>query len=185
LFEGWALELRPGEVVAVQAPSGAGKSRLLRAIADLDPPAAGEVRLDGRTAREWGAPAWRAEVVYVAQDPADPGVSAAAWAAAVARYGAQRGRAAEDPVALGRAWGVEPALWEAPWSRLSGGERQRLALAVAVARRPRVLLLDEPTSSLDAAATAAVEAALAGRTALWVTHDVAQAARVAARVVGL
>jgi len=68
---------------------------------------------------------------------------------------------------------------------LSGGEAQRAALAVAVSRKPTVLLLDEPTSALDPATMAEVEASLAGQTAIWVTHDDAQAERLGGRRLSL
>ena len=169
-----SFDLAAGECVAVRGPSGAGKTLLLRAIADLDP-SEGAVALDGRPREAMPAPAWRRRVAYV---PAESGWWAETagehvrgdWSAALPLLGALR------LPADCRSW---------PVRRLSTGERQRLALVRALVLDPRVLLLDEPTSGLDPEAAAAVERIVAERLragaagALWVTHDAAQAGRVA------
>lgn len=183
VLDSFDLRLESGESVAVQGASGSGKSSLLRALANLDPPEAGEITLDGRGPRGWGVPAWRARVRLVPQSvPGLPGTPRHT-ARLVETYAAAP--AGEDPVALAEAWDLAPERWDQPWSRLSGGEQQRALLALALCRPSDVLLLDEPTSALDPESAAAVEESLAGRTALWVTHDVAQASRVADRVLTL
>ncbi|HEX5795940.1 MAG TPA: ABC transporter ATP-binding protein [Geminicoccaceae bacterium] len=168
------FELPAGACVAVRGPSGAGKTLLLRALADLDPNR-GEVTLDGAARDAMPAPRWRRLVTYLAAEPAwwadTVGEHFADWAAAAPLVAAL-----ELPEAC-RSW---------PIARASTGERQRLALARGLAHRPRVVLLDEPTSGLDEDARRAAETLLleqfrSGLSALWVTHDDAQARRVAER----
>jgi len=166
--------LDAGECLAVSGPSGSGKTLLLRAIADLDP-AAGSVRLGGRECGAMPAPEWRRQVVYVAAEPAW-------WAPRVRDHFPDP--AAAPPLLDGL--GLPAAAMDWPAAQPSTGERQRLALARALARRPRVLLLDEPTGPLDRAAARRVEAVLrerleAGLAILLVTHDRAMARRLARR----
>ncbi len=172
------LEIGAGECLAVQGASGSGKSLLLRAIADLDP-CDGDALLDGVSRAAMPGPAWRRQVIYVAADSGwwaeRVGEHFEDWQGVVARHGAL-GLAADCD-----GWPVE---------LLSTGERQRLALLRAIEQTPRALLLDEPTSGLDAAAIAAAEALLddcrrAGMALVWVTHDPAQAARMATRRLSL
>lgn len=165
-----------GECVAVVGESGAGKSVLLRMIADLDP-CDGELLLDGVARRSLTAPAWRAQVLYQSAEPA--------WWEATA---AQHLRADQ----LARATALLPLLklksgiLQAELALLSTGERQRLALIRSLAGEPRMLMLDEPAAALDAAATLALEAVLQaaqarGMAIILVTHSHEQAARMAQR----
>ena len=169
-----SFSLATGECIAVKGPSGAGKTLLLRAIADLDPNQ-GLVSLEGRDRLTIPAPEWRRLVGYV---PAEPGW----WAETV---GEHFGEWAETAAVLTNLGLLEEAKsW--PIARLSTGERLRLALVRALIIRPKVLLLDEPTAALDAASVAAVEAVIASRiraglAVLWVTHDAGQARRIARR----
>ncbi len=168
------LDLHAGECIALQGPSGSGKSLLLRAIADLDP-SSGEVTLEGVAREDIPAPEWRRRVGCLATD-------AGWWAATVGAH--FRDWAAVAPE-LGRLK-LPAAVRDWPVSRLSSGERQRLALLRALANQPVVLLLDEPTSALDPEMTTAVEDLVtarrrAGLAVLWVTHDGPQAGRVGDR----
>ncbi|WP_075791820.1 ABC transporter ATP-binding protein [Massilia putida] len=172
----FTFDVHAGECIAIQGPSGAGKSVLLRMLADLDPHD-GDALLDGRPAASMPAPDWRAAVVYQAAEPA--------WWEATARA---HFAAADQDVIDGTlaALGLSTKLLDTEIERLSTGERQRLALVRSLARRPRVLLLDEPTAALDPDAVARVETLLRdclarGMAILIVTHSGEQARRLAHR----
>jgi phosphate-transporting ATPase len=170
-----SFSLSAGECIAVRGPSGAGKTLLLRAIADLDPND-GFVTLDRRDRSTIAGPEWRRLVGYV---PAEPGW----WADTVGEHFCEWTAA----LAFVRDLGFPEEAKDWPITRLSTGERLRLALIRALMARPKVLLLDEPTAALDAASVAAVEALIrklirAGLAVLWVTHDAEQAKRVAHRL---
>lgn len=160
--------------MAVTGPSGAGKTLLLRAIADLDPNE-GDVRAGGLLRAKTPAPRWRQSVAYVAAE-------SAWWADTVAEHFA-------DPAAarpLFQALGLPPDCANWRIARLSSGEKQRLALARSLVKRPPVLLLDEPTAALDETSVQAVEMLVQaeksrGTALLLVTHDAGQALRLAER----
>jgi ABC-type iron transport system FetAB ATPase subunit len=166
--------LRPGECVSVAGKSGAGKSVLLRMLADLDPHQ-GDALLDGAACSGMPAPKWRRMVTYVAAE--------SGWWDE--RVGTHFSPGTDFPMLL-LAVGISAEAWAWPVARLSTGERQRLALLRALNPENRVLLLDEPTSGLDAENTGRVEALLRGRLStgtaiLLVTHDPEQARRMASR----
>jgi ABC-type iron transport system FetAB ATPase subunit len=160
------FEVAAGECLAVEGPSGAGKTLLLRAIADLDP-AAGQVFLNGAERSEMPAPLWRRSVRYCAAEPA--------WWSDTPRDAFAAAPAARVKRLL-HSLGLDPAVLDRSVAALSTGERQRLALARALLDEPQVLLLDEPTAALDPQAAALVEElirfqTLAGRCVLLVSHD--------------
>jgi len=170
----------PG-VTALMGPNGAGKSLCLRLMAGLEAPDAGAVRF--RPAR----PAPR-DLALVFQKPVLLRRSVRgnlAHALGLLRVPAAQARLAELLELAGLTGRARH-----PARRLSGGEQQRLAMARALAAEPAWLLLDEPTASLDPAATLAIEtlirrAAAAGTRIVLVTHDAHQAARLAERIVFL
>ena len=168
------LEVAEGECVVISGESGAGKSLLLRSIADLDPNK-GEVSLDGRSRASMSACEWRRQVMLV---PAESGW----WADTVEAH-----FLADQPVdELIASLGLPPEALSWEVARLSSGERHRLAIARALSFRPRAMLLDEPTAALDPIATEHLESVLRHRLSdgtclLLVTHDRDQAARMATR----
>ncbi len=170
-----SFELKDGECIALQGPSGVGKTLLLRAIADLDPNE-GTLKLDGILREAVPAPLWRKQVTYVA---AEPGW----WGESVQEHFGRW----DDAVPLVTRLGLPAGCGNWPIQRLSTGERQRLGLARALMLQSRVLLLDEPTSALDSESTATVESIIAERISngtgvVWSTHDDAQARRVGSRL---
>ncbi len=169
-----SFEVGAGECLALMGPSGAGKSLLLRAIVDLDP-STGDVMVGVQARNEMPASEWRKLVALV---PAESGW----WADRVRDHFSAKFDATELIAKLGLAGSFD---WDV--GRLSTGERQRLALARALCRRPQVLLLDEPTASLDEHATGLVEdlireCCMDGMALLLVTHDRRQAERMAKRL---
>lgn len=167
------LAVAAGECVCLFGPSGAGKSVFLRAIADLEPHA-GQVWLAGAEMATFRPDEWRRRVGLL---PAE-----SHW------WHDRVGGHFRDPDrALLAALGFGPEVLEWEVTRCSTGERHRLALARLLENRPRVLLLDEPTGSLDPAGVERVEAVVGdyrereGAAVLWVSHDPAQGRRVAGR----
>ncbi|MFY7960694.1 MAG: energy-coupling factor ABC transporter ATP-binding protein [Elsteraceae bacterium] len=176
------LVLEQGRRTLVLGPNGAGKSLLLRLCHGLIEPTSGSIRWAGGKLSTTD-PAARRRQAMVFQRPVLLRRSAAANLAYARAVMGDRGRSVWDAL---EAFGLT-ALADRPARVLSGGEQQRLALARAWICAPEMLFLDEPTASLDPAATRAVEAAVArfheeGATVVMTTHDLGQARRLADRV---
>ena len=192
-LHGADLVVEPGEMVALVGPSGCGKSTLLDVVLGLRRPGSGQVLLGGVDLRELDLEAWREGIGWV---PQRPHLFARSVAENV-RVGRPGASDAQVTAAL-EAAGLTPAVGRLPHgvdtrlgdggAGLSLGERQRLALARAFVRDAPLLILDEPTASLDAETEADVLDAVCrlteGRTALVVAHRPALAA-LADRVVHL
>lgn len=178
------LEAARGEIVCLLGPSGSGKSTLLRAIAGIERPTSGRIAIDGREVvgpRTFVEPE-RRNVGMVFQDYAlFPHLTIAQNVA----FG-MRSRS-HDVAALMERLELDALAASYP-HRLSGGERQRVALARALAPAPRVLLMDEPFSSLDSRLRNDVRLHSVrfvremGTTTVIVTHDPDEALRVADRI---
>jgi thiamine transport system ATP-binding protein len=180
------LTLPDGSVLAVLGPSGSGKSSLLRAIAGLEPVGSGTVTWDGVDLR--GTPTHKRGFALMFQDGQlfnHLTVARNVGYAPRLRRAPDIGRQVQELLEL---VGLEGYADRLP-STLSGGERQRVALARSLAAEPRLLLLDEPLSALDAGLRERLAADLgailrrAGTTALMVTHDHDEAYAVADRLV--
>jgi ABC-type sulfate/molybdate transport systems ATPase subunit len=179
------LALAGGSTTAVLGPNGSGKSTLLRAAAALLTPERGSVLIDGATVARADV---RAATAAVLQRPLLRRASVRANVESGLRF---RGVARAERRRRAQAWldrlGIA-ALAERPAHRLSGGEAQRVSLARAFAVSPRVLLLDEPFSALDAPTRGELQAdlrealAATGTAALLVTHDRHEAAALGDRV---
>ncbi len=176
------LTLAGGAPTVLIGPNGAGKTTLLRLAMGLVACSRGRVTWGGR---EDVSPTHRA---IVFQRPVMLRRSAAANIRyALAAAGIARAEHAARIGELGALVGLE-RLGERPARKLSGGEQQRLALARALAKEPQVLFLDEPTASLDPAATKAIEdviraVAARGIKVVMSTHDLGEARRLAGEIV--
>jgi iron complex transport system ATP-binding protein len=182
-LNGVSIALEPGRVLVVLGPNGSGKTTLIRCLARLLRPREGELHLDGQPL--WSVPPLRvAQVLALApQQPPLPEAFTVYELALLGRTPFIAPMAAETETDFEAAAAALRAvgLWglrDRPIATLSGGERQRAVIARALAQRPRVLLLDEPTASLDLGAQTEVAALVRALAAdslavLVVLHDLA------------
>jgi ATP-binding cassette subfamily C protein CydD len=184
-----SFDAQPGEIVALLGPSGSGKTTALNLLLGLAPLTGGDVLVDGVSLGEAGS--WTRSVAWVGQNPVImPG--SIGENVALSRRDADPSEiaAAADRVGLGTLLRARPdglnAQVDERGTGLSGGERRRIALARALLKHAPILLLDEPTAHLDAAAEAALIVAIrhaaCGRTTILATHSAALA-RIADHVV--
>ncbi|MDZ7960278.1 MAG: ATP-binding cassette domain-containing protein [Aulosira sp. DedQUE10] len=188
------FELRSQQRVAVLGASGSGKSLLLRALAGLDTVQAGQIKFQGRSINSWYLPNWRSQIIYLHQRPA-------LWEGTVEDnlklvYNLQTNRHLVynrqrilDYLCLLRRH--EDFLLR-PVSAISGGEGQIVAFLRALQLSPKVLLLDEPTASLDGSTAHCLEALVAAwqaedsqRAYIWTSHDPVQLERITNRQITL
>lgn len=182
-----SFDIRPGEIFALLGPSGCGKSTLLRIIAGFETPSEGDILIDGQDMTD--VPPNRRPVNMVFQSYAVfPHMSVEDNVA----YGLKMDRLPKDEIRAKVAEALEQ-VHLSPFARrmpdqLSGGQRQRVALARALVKRPRVLLLDEPLSALDAKLRDAMRLELVklqqtvGVSFIMVTHDQSEALAMADRI---
>jgi len=177
-----ALTIGAGAPTALVGPNGAGKSTLIRLAMGLIAPSAGRITWGGRAESDGRRRAMMFQRPVMLRRSAAANVAYALQAAGLGRD-MRAARAAELLAQVGLTH-----VADRPARRLSGGEQQRLALARALAREPEILFLDEPTASLDPAATKAVEdiiraVARSGVKIVMATHDLGQARRLAGEIV--
>lgn len=189
-LSGVSFDVAPGEVLTLLGPSGCGKSTLLRIVAGLEEPSEGALTLDGRDLSS--VPAGRRDVGFVFQSYAlyphltvRGNLSLALQVQGLAAPDLAR-RVGETAEMLG----LEALLDRRP-AQLSGGQQQRVALGRALVRRPRLLLLDEPLSNLDALLREEMRGELRAlfrrlsATVIYVTHDQSEAMSLSDRVLVL
>jgi putative spermidine/putrescine transport system ATP-binding protein len=186
-LDGLSIEIAPGELVALLGPSGCGKTTALRIVAGFETADAGSVLVDGKDMSS--VPAARRDMGMVFQSYSlFPNMSAldnVAFGLRMRKIGAgERRRRADDLLDM---VGLAAQASQYP-HQLSGGQQQRVALARALAIEPRVLLLDEPLSALDAKVRLQLREQIRtlqqrlGTTTLFVTHDQEEALSMADRV---
>jgi PrtD family type I secretion system ABC transporter len=178
-IRGASFTLEPGTCLGITGPSGAGKSSLVRFALGVWPPSAGTVRLDGVSIADW-----RREDVgpWLGYLPQDIELFPGTVAENIARFGEPDPQRVVEAAQLAGAHQMILALpsgYDSPigpaGANLSGGQRQRIALARAFYGKPTLVVLDEPTSNLDAEGEAAVRQAMeelkrAGRTVMVIAH---------------
>ena len=183
---GVSFAIREGEVIGLLGPNGSGKSTILRALAGYLPPSSGSVSIAGVDVAADSLAA-RARVGYVPEDaPLYDGMRVVEFLHFMAAIkGIARGAARGAVVSAAEQLDLKPVLG-VPIGKLSRGYRQRVAIAQALINDPPVLILDEPTNSLDAYQVIAVRAlirSLSGRrTVLVASHVLTEIERIASRV---
>jgi len=189
LVDDVSVEVRPGEVLAIVGPSGSGKSSLLRLLNRLEEPTSGTVFFQNIDYREIPPRELRRKVGMVTQRPfLFPGTAYENVSFGPRQRGEEFSPSQAEELLTRVGLGGYAAR---DVTNLSGGEAQRVSLARALANSPIVLLLDEPTSALDDEAKAEVESLIhdiirdTHLTCIVVTHDTAQAARMATRLMTL
>ncbi|MDR6818153.1 multiple sugar transport system ATP-binding protein [Neorhizobium sp. 2083] len=188
VLHGIDLEISDREFVVFVGPSGCGKSTLLRLIAGLDTISSGEFHIDDRRMNEV-APSRRGIAMVFQSYALYPHMDVYENMAFGARLmGLEKDEVEKRIDEASRMLRLDPLLKRKP-RELSGGQRQRVAIGRALVRKPKVLLLDEPLSNLDAALRSDVRLEIArlhreiGGTTIYVTHDQVEAMTLADRIV--
>jgi ABC-type multidrug transport system fused ATPase/permease subunit len=173
------LEVEPGRTVALVGPSGSGKTSLVALIARLYDPDSGAILVDGADVRSVDVASLRSEIAFVADDSflftasVAENIAYAHQDATMEEIEAAARRAQADAFIRELPDGYETRVGERGLT-LSGGQRQRVAIARALLADPRILILDDATSSVDATTEAAIKSglreAMAGRTTFIIAH---------------
>jgi ABC-type cobalamin/Fe3+-siderophores transport system ATPase subunit len=185
LFKDLSFKVGSREIFIVGGPSGSGKSQLLRSIAGLSPLNSGTIRLDGEFMHTFDCSSeWRKRVRYVTQYKVDVPGSPRDFVHRIVSFKSWKKdnwpsaeTVIESTTGFLEQWGLKGSFLDKEWSSLSGGEAQRIIVAISLASKPNVLLLDESTSSLDMKSKISVESSVDAMTRenglkiLWVSHD--------------
>jgi putative ABC transport system ATP-binding protein len=194
IWQGISFNVFQSDRIAVVGPSGAGKSLLLRALAGLDPIQAGRIIFDGQPIEHQFMPRYRSQVIYLHQRPALIEGTVEENLQQVYRLAIHRNRTYDRNQILYylKLLGRTADFLQRSSAVLSGGEAQIVAFLRALQLSPRILLLDEPTASLDVETAQRLESLVqawqaenAQRAYLWTSHDPTQLQRITDRQITL
>ena len=199
LFSNLSFEVPRGGSAIIQGPSGTGKSTLLRLLAGLVANhQGGSIDLigDTKTTMNGNMTDWRRRILYVPQTKVDIPGTPLDFVQRISSFRVRANSCCDVPMdrelkatteQIISTWGLNASLLDTEWKALSGGESQKVLLAIALATRPTVMLLDESTSAMDLASKRQIETTVQdyctefGLCAIWVTHDELQAERIRSR----
>ena len=170
------LDINAGERVGIRGQSGIGKTQLLRSLARLDPISNinentnATMLLGGQSFDELSPTDWRCHVMWVSQDRPTLSGTPRAFYKEILSYKSHNRNENDNmnikshvqyqrPVEVAQEW-LPAKTWDQPWSDISGGEAHRISLAIALSLQPKILLLDEPFSSIDTITTCKIEKTL-------------------------
>lgn len=194
IWQDLSFDLFAGDRLAIVGPSGVGKSLLLRSLVGLDPIDQGQITFQRQDLATLAMPQFRCQVMYLHQQPALLEGTVESNLQQAYQLAIHRHRTYDRPKILQALSHLDRpvSFLERPVEQLSGGERQIVACLRSLQLSPQVLLLDEPTASLDGAATEQLEALIGqwqesdpARASVWTSHDPAQLDRVTTRQIVL
>jgi len=176
-----SLEVNRGDRIGIRGRSGVGKTQLLRSLSRLDynTDDNGETNmfLQGQSSNDIIPSQWRGQVMWVSQDrPTLNGTPESFYKEILSyrcRHNNHQSTHEDSPLDIAKDWSINAQTWTRPWSSISGGEAQRISLAIAISLQPKLLLLDETTSNIDAITTMKIEKKLIDRnaTVIIVSHS--------------
>ena len=194
LLNSVSFTLQSGDRLVLTGPSGSGKSLLLRTLTYLDPTASGDIFFMGSPVTAERVPYFRSQVIYLGQKPCLSEGTVEDNLKKVFEFKVHRNKKYERDrvLELLRSFHFGPSFLSQPAKLLSGGESQVVALIRAIILDPVILLLDEPTASLDSAKNDVFEnlvvswiKAASNRSFIWITHQKEQEQRVGNRWISL